>query len=1327
VNPVGIQYLSEHLDRQLFPSKTTTKPTKEEQRLIDISKDYLSKHGLLGKKTAISEPVSFDIPELQGNNLDEHFRRLALFAAQSYLDSAKHLASSSLPERPNEFLFQSGWYKYVAGQTPVPVEYPEGEALVFDVETLYKVSHYPIMATAATEDAWYGWVSPKLTGESDSFEHLIPLNTLKQERVIVGHNVSYDRSRVKEEYNLKESKAFFLDTMALHIAVSGMCSQQRIKWMEHRKLKNSEDIEEDALRDSEISDPWVNYSSPNSLADVTEFYFNQKVDKTIRDTFSADDIQVIRDDFQNLIGYCAKDVSTTHMVYSRAFPQFLKDSPHPVSFAALKFMGTGILPTNQTWEDYLNSAETLYQESRQKIEGSLSKLAEEAVRLRNDPEAYMNDPWLRQLNWKCIPLKFKKNGEPYKKQKLPGYPEWYKELYDTKSQRLKITTRARITPLLLKLKWEGYPVVWNDHYGWCFEAPSSDYEILIKKNYIEERDFLKTLGTKKPTKKDLQKASSDAVDMKSSLEKAESDVDSFMSVPEIPENLYFRVPNSVGPLHRTSLLLSKSFSNAFEKGVLNSDNPVAQQALQMNASCSYWISARQRIMSQFVVYKNKNYSLILPQVLTMGTITRRAVEKTWLTASNAKKSRIGSELKSKIIAPPGYCFVGADVDSEELWIASLVGDAMFKMHGATAIGWMTLEGSKNEGTDLHSKTAKILGIGRGEAKVFNYGRIYGAGVKFATTLLKRFNPDFTDEECIKRAHDLYAETKGHGGRYYINKIGKKLWYGGSESVLFNELERIAQQDHPRTPILGASITKALMAKYLNVNSFLPSRVNWAIQSSGVDYLHLLCVSMNYLIKKYSINARLCLSVHDEIRYLVDEKDKYRAAMALQISNIWTRAIFSENLGMKDLPQSCAFFSAVDIDHVLRKEVDMDCVTPSNPSPISPGESLDITQLLSKPESDLGKGKDFKLKKTIALELPDEEIDSIDEDDNFSLSNPRWKETYLKMQTTDDKDEFRLTYKRYREQVRSMERQRRFGYDDKFFDMANSSVAVKQSISKIKSSTLNPKKKEESSNLDFPSSSSAGSYERQPILSGKPAGLHDVLKELSDDNDVVDRSIANPMKAAPTSRSKSRNKTSIDPELQEMESKMIAKSFSKDDIESLDERRHIPYGVWDSKWSIGDYHRPFKKTKAGISRYAKNSTIPRPTPGAVYGDLVDMGTNVTPKKFPVGEVDFVEPPCDERGDIFEADWIVSDNTPVSRRKSHTFDVICDITHPRYKEFDLPAAFSGHEYHKMPKNYEVDKKVQEMNAEKKENSIAFANRKGFNSKSMDSFFDNQPRRR
>lgn len=101
----------------------------------------------------------------------------------------------------------------------------------------------------------------------------------------------------------------------------------------------------------------------------------------------------------------------------------------------------------------------------------------------------------------------------------------------------------------------------------------------------------------------------------------------------------------------------------------------------------------------------------------------------------------------QVIAPEGFKLVGADVDSQagatvacrstlaraaalaaaymtrypsifpmrapcpgiiispllqELWIASLLGDADFAgEHGATALGWMTLQGEKAEGTDMY--------------------------------------------------------------------------------------------------------------------------------------------------------------------------------------------------------------------------------------------------------------------------------------------------------------------------------------------------------------------------------------------------------------------------------------------------------------------------------------------------------------------------------------------------------------------------------------------------------------------------------------------------
>ena len=49
--------------------------------------------------------------------------------------------------------------------------------------------------------------------------------------------------------------------------------------------------------------------------------------------------------------------------------------------------------------------------------------------------------------------------------------------------------------------------------------------------------------------------------------------------------------------------------------------------------------------------QNDETLAIIPGIVTAGTLTRRAVEKTWLTASNAKVNRVGSELKAMVSAP----------------------------------------------------------------------------------------------------------------------------------------------------------------------------------------------------------------------------------------------------------------------------------------------------------------------------------------------------------------------------------------------------------------------------------------------------------------------------------------------------------------------------------------------------------------------------------------------------------------------------------------------------------------------------------------------------
>jgi DNA polymerase gamma 1 len=1056
------------------------------------------------------------------------------------------------------------------------------EMLTFDVETMPSYHPYAIMACAASKNAWYAWISPWFLNESEDPEQMIPLGDPSTPRVVVGHNVSYDRGRLREEYNLESTKTRFLDTMALHVAVKGISSHQRPAWMKYRKSKEKakerqeetveavvelmHDVEQQHFQESDIvkreelrrirqdmeetlpqlqaddsdaatteaeitSKRWEDITSANSLADVAKLHCRIHMDKEIRNDFMMNTPTEIRDNIHDYLNYCANDVFVTHAVFSQALPQFLSACPHPVSFAGILTMGSSFLTVDASWEKYLEDAERTYRELDEKVKKRLVELTEEAKGMMGsekwredvwlsqldwtpkvagksrgvfpvevstvirqhwsfsncsqvaephdsststpkfaptpspvlhevrpawynqlltsgplnatvvnrllplllrlsidnsplqystsdgwqydvkgelrrlprggkvnskalsalgitrglpllksgqmtssdlelalevasgsqsddvetrilalarslseaDPSEVHTDPWLKQLNWKQVqatnsdsssPSPKKRTTKPKPKPVKPPpvmWPKWYWDLTKPKKGMppgtLDITARSRIAPILLHLSWLCHPLFHSREHGWTFRVPSSS----------QFTTRLSPLEFYEPADDSLQE---------SRLR------DGFV---------FYKLPHKDGEKANVGSPLGKGFMKFAQDGTLKSPGDEAKEALDLNAQCSYWISARDRITNQMVVWQGKGMDLgfrgdegtkrgiILPQVITMGTVTRRAIEKTWLTASNAKKNRVGSELKAMIRAPEGYSIVGADVDSEELWISSCMGDAQFGLHGATAIGWMTLEGTKAAGTDLHSKTANILKISRDQAKVFNYSRIYGAGMRHAVLLLLQSNAGMLPEEAQKLAENLYSSTKGKN-THRSDIFGRKFWFGGTESFVFNKLEEIALSDRPQTPALGCGVTYALSKEYLPAEfgaNYMPSRINWVVQSSGVDYLHLLIVSMEHLIAKYNINARYLISVHDELRYLVSDEDRYRAALALQVANLWTRSLFAYKLGMDDLPQGVAFFSAVDVDKVLRKEVDMPCVTPSQPIPIPKGESLDVVGVLAK--------------------------------------------------------------------------------------------------------------------------------------------------------------------------------------------------------------------------------------------------------------------------------------------------------------------------------------------------------------------------------------------
>jgi DNA polymerase gamma 1 len=1206
-NLAGVQLLSRGLHAQLFRN---VKVSAQDPFACTLSLQHLKQHGLDPKKGQELENFTFTLPPLEAPTLDAHFYAIGSKIAKISLSQAESFASNALPPKPKTWGTTPGWTRYSTDGTLASVPYPDEQLLCFDVETMPPYHNYAILACAASPSAWYCWISPWLLDTSADKAQLVPLGPPETPRIVVGHNVAYDRARVKEEYDVRRTETKWVDTMALHVAVKGISSNQRPAWNKRAKLKNQARMEnkemvydllsfledelevemdtvrraelESQLRDVEECLPdllllptptgfeddgeanvkrWEDITSINSLADVARLYCKVELEKDVRNAFMTEPPEHIAAEIEKYIDYCAKDVEVTHAVFRAVFPLFRQICPHPVSWAGVMAMGNPLLPVNQEWEQYLKRAEGKYRELEEKVKSKLIELAAEAKGMFESGD-WKEDVWLSQMDWTPkvagksrgfhVPTKkelMAHNGEkPTTSRKKPSKskdvrvemrtaPRWRKDievLTEFDEHALSHTL-----PLLLNLKYEGSQMFWCESHGcWLYRtrAPgdaeiiepresdglaefaklravfvkipwpqyaadkpllgkgvteklikdgtlTTEYEELtlelgsgIKKRmaaqgirdqlmeiaegvtarYMSARTIsmkqldwemveypVEVVGAPEPNLEttfqpgastppapppaaplppsptwpkwywDLAKPregaprgsiditvrnrlaplllrlgwlghplfhsrqhgwlfrvspDSEFITRQPPLEFIHKD-DSELGDQSVGLGYkFYKLPHKDGEEANVGNPLAKTFIKFAQDGTLSGPSEITKEALDMNAQCSYWISARDRITKQMVVWEKQSgqlglgnslnpdeeqqsekWGIILPQVITMGTVTRRAIEKTWLTASNAKTNRVGSELKAMVRAPPGYAIVGADVDSEELWISSVMGDAQFGMHGATAVGWMTLEGTKKDGTDLHSKTASILDISRDQAKVFNYSRIYGAGMRHAMLLLQQGNAKMTAAQAQKKAEELYASTKGKN-THRTDYFGRKFWYGGSESFLFNKLEEIARSDAPRTPALGCGVTSALSKKHLPRefgSDFLPSRINWVVQSSGVDYLHLLIVSMEHLIAEYDLQARYMISVHDEVRYLVKDEDKYRLTLALQIANLWTRSLFAYRLGLDDLPMSVGFFSGVDVDFVLRKEVDMACVTPSQTEPLDKGECLTIKDSIVK--------------------------------------------------------------------------------------------------------------------------------------------------------------------------------------------------------------------------------------------------------------------------------------------------------------------------------------------------------------------------------------------
>ena len=929
LNEQGYPVLDDGLHEKLFGSASRPVP---KSYMLERSRRLLSKFDILVPVDYPEGMYDGDLPfpELMGGSIEAHFEAMAGEFVDEYKTLAEEFSTAKLPEIPryDDFIFQPGWTRYekVRGEWVVEkVPHPLEKAFTFDTETFVTGGAFPVIGTALSEKASYVWLAtemcdPSLPTDKWTQHDLIPLGS---GNFVVGHNISYDRVRTRDGYTLDKSEPenFYFDTLSAHIAVSGLASGQR--WLYVLSGKDPEGLTEQEKKKLRFRPRWANEGSTNSLVNVYNFhvaavreYFGEEVhhmkdaDKEIRDVFvKATEMHQLANR-RDLLEYAMHDAFYTTELFQSLWRKYLESTPSKVALAGHMLLNGSRIPISTDWPKWIDQVEKTFfsynremsdichelirkyvdewrvelerdveaiqahldSDSREQIiiEAGLEKkkiikisevlkgLDKNEIAWRDNVRAWVNeDPWLSQLDW--TPRGYA--------GKYSYMPKWASKYLIDSTER--ITTKANVSHLLLKLKWEDSPITLTKNNGWCFRNEEGRLE---------------------------------------------------------------KIPHPKGNDDNVGVLLSKDFLIDMENGRLSSDLPEAKRALDIANATSYWTSVRKRVHDRiFMGVENKygdGWYMMMPEIIAHGTVTRRTVESLMVTMCSTKGHRIGTELKTRIQCPPGWKIIGADFDGQELQIASIYADAWEGgFIGASPMAHTVLSGSKEKGTDAHTKLAKAINTNRDVAKGVGFAMLYGAGVRTIANTIKKTYKERSATELRQFGNQALAFKKGR-------KNPEGFYEGGSDSGCYNYMEGVALRTKwPTLPCLGTKISTALRPAAVG-NDFHTGRINWTIQSSGAEMLAVILTATQWLARRFKIPAQFIISIHDEIHWMVPERYAEVFAVTFQMAHLYSWARFQAAVKMNDVPLSRAFFSSVAVDNRLRKSPDESTVTPSNSSGIN---------------------------------------------------------------------------------------------------------------------------------------------------------------------------------------------------------------------------------------------------------------------------------------------------------------------------------------------------------------------------------------------------------
>lgn len=192
-------------------------------------------------------------------------------------------------------------------------------------------------------------------------------------------------------------------------------------------------------------------------------------------------------------------------------------------------------------------------------------------------------------------------------------------------------------------------------------------------------------------------------------------------------------------------------------------------------------------------------------------------------------------IRAAFIPRPGYVFVNYDYSQLELRVmAHMSRDAKFMEIFLT-------------GRDPHGEVAKECGLTRKQAKIMNFGVLYGMGPeKYERTF------DVSHERALQMIDNYHKSYKGFAmWKEATEAFARKHGYVKN---LFGRIRRFTEAT--KNPFTGVDKRKFY--------SEMRQSVNTIIQGTGADIVKLATVAMCREFERRHLDAHFLLQVHDEV-------------------------------------------------------------------------------------------------------------------------------------------------------------------------------------------------------------------------------------------------------------------------------------------------------------------------------------------------------------------------------------------------------------------------------------------------------------------------------